>query len=129
MVSIVLTSAFSTSVIFPLFIAIADRFIASPLPKWAVPPSNKIFLELDFAGVSWPIKKPDEDDIKYNERVSRWQQLTNDNYNKAEIIIAKQRHGPIGSIKMHFDANYTKFSDLTTKDYDTIIEWLIIQVF
>ena len=69
-----------------------------------------------------PIRKSEEDDVKYNERVSRWQQLTNDNYNKAEIIIAKQRHGPIGSIKMHFDANYTKFSDLTTKDYDNIIE-------
>ena len=69
-----------------------------------------------------PIRKSEEDDLKYNERVSRWQQLTNDNYNKAEIIIAKQRHGPIGSIKMHFDANYTKFSDLTTKDYDSIIE-------
>ena len=69
-----------------------------------------------------PIRKSEEDDLKYNERVSRWQQLTNDNYNKAEIIIAKQRHGPIGSIKMHFDANYTKFSDLTTKDYDNIIE-------
>ncbi len=69
-----------------------------------------------------PIRKSEEDDLKYNERVSRWQQLTNDNYNKAEIIIAKQRHGPIGTIKMHFDANYTKFSDLTTKDYDNIIE-------
>ena len=69
-----------------------------------------------------PIRKSEEDDLKYNERVSRWQQLTNDNYNKAEIIIAKQRHGPIGSIKMQFDANYTKFSDLTTKDYDNIIE-------
>ncbi len=69
-----------------------------------------------------PIRKSEEDDLKYNDRVSRWQQLTNDNYNKAEIIIAKQRHGPIGSIKMHFDANYTKFSDLTTKDYDNIIE-------
>ena len=69
-----------------------------------------------------PIRKSEEDDLKYNERVSRWQQLTNDNYNKAEIIIAKQRHGPIGSIKMHFDANYTKFSDLTTKDYDNMIE-------
>ena len=69
-----------------------------------------------------PIRKSDEDEMKYNERVSRWQQLTNENYNKAEIIIAKQRHGPIGSIKMHFDANYTKFSDLTTKDYDNIIE-------
>ncbi len=69
-----------------------------------------------------PIRKSEEDDMRYNERVSRWQQLTNENYNKAEIIIAKQRHGPIGSIKMHFDANYTKFSDLTTKDYDNIIE-------
>ncbi len=69
-----------------------------------------------------PIRKSEEDEMKYNERVSRWQQLTNENYNKAEIIIAKQRHGPIGSIKMHFDANYTKFSDLTTKDYDNIIE-------
>ncbi len=69
-----------------------------------------------------PIRRSEEDDMKYNERVSRWQQLTNENYNKAEIIIAKQRHGPIGSIKMHFDANYTKFSDLTSKDYDNIIE-------
>ncbi len=69
-----------------------------------------------------PIRKSDEDDIKYNERVSRWQQLTNDSYNKAEVIIAKQRHGPIGSIKMHFDANFTKFSDLNNKDYDNIIE-------
>ncbi len=69
-----------------------------------------------------PIRKPEEDDLKYSERVSRWQQLNNDSYNKAEIIIAKQRHGPIGSIKMHFDANYTKFSDLTTKDYDNIME-------
>ena len=69
-----------------------------------------------------PIRKSEEDESKYNDRVSRWQQLTNDSYNKAEIIIAKQRHGPIGSIKMHFDANYTKFSDLNNKDYDNIIE-------
>ncbi len=69
-----------------------------------------------------PIKKPEEDEIKYNERMSRWQQLNEDSYNKAEIIIAKQRHGPIGSIKMHFDSNFTKFSDLSNKDYDNIIE-------
>ncbi len=69
-----------------------------------------------------PIRKPEEDDIKYNERMSRWQQLTDESYNKAEIIIAKQRHGPIGTIKMHFDANFTKFSDLSSEDYDNIIE-------
>ena len=40
----------------------------------------------------------------------------------AEIIIAKQRHGPIGTIKTHFDPNFTKFSDLTRTDYDNIIE-------
>ena len=69
-----------------------------------------------------PIRKPEEDDIKYNERMSRWQQLTDDSYNKAEIIVAKQRHGPIGTIKMHFDANFTKFSDLSNEEYDNIIE-------
>ncbi len=69
-----------------------------------------------------PIRKSDEDDIKYNERMSRWQQMTDESYNKAEIIIAKQRHGPIGTIKMHFDANFTKFSDLSNQDYDNIIE-------
>ena len=69
-----------------------------------------------------PIQKPEEDEIKYNERVSRWQQLNDESYNKAEIIIAKQRHGPIGSIKMHFDSRFTKVSDLTTKDYDNILE-------
>ena len=73
-----------------------------------------------------PIRKPEEDDLKYNERMSRWQQLTDDSYNKAEIIIAKQRHGPIGSIKMHFDANFTKFSDLSSEEYDNILEWLKI---
>tara|TARA_B100000575_G_scaffold294471_1_gene310665 strand:+ start:5338 stop:6846 length:1509 start_codon:yes stop_codon:yes gene_type:complete len=69
-----------------------------------------------------PVRKPEEDDIKFNDRTARWIQLTEESYNKAEIIIAKQRHGPIGSIKMHFDANYTKFSDLTNKDYNNIIE-------
>ena len=69
-----------------------------------------------------PIKKPEEDDIKYNERMARWQQLNEETYNKAEIIVAKQRHGPIGSIKMHFDANFTKFSDLSSKEYDNIME-------
>ena len=69
-----------------------------------------------------PIKKPEEDDITYNERMARWQQLNEETYNKAEIIVAKQRHGPIGSIKMHFDANFTKFSDLSSKEYDNIME-------
>ena len=41
----------------------------------------------------------------------------------AEVIIAKQRHGPIGTIKLHFAAETTKFEDfigpehLPSRDY------------
>ena len=32
--------------------------------------------------------------------------------NKAEIIIAKQRHGPIGNVELFFDGRLTKFGNL-----------------
>jgi len=32
--------------------------------------------------------------------------------NEAEVIIGKQRHGPIGTVKLHYDENITKFSNL-----------------
>ena len=33
--------------------------------------------------------------------------------NKAEIIVAKQRHGPTGAIQVHFEKRFTHFTDLT----------------
>jgi replicative DNA helicase len=30
----------------------------------------------------------------------------------AEVIIGKQRHGPIGTVKLSFDENITKFGNL-----------------
>ena len=32
--------------------------------------------------------------------------------NKAEIIVAKQRHGPTGSVNVHFEKRFTHFTDL-----------------
>ena len=32
--------------------------------------------------------------------------------NKAEVIIAKQRHGPVGSVNIHFEKRFTHFTDL-----------------
>ena len=81
-----------------------------------------IFRESYYLERMEPIKKPEEIEEKYQERTSRWQELCEKAHNTAEIIIAKQRHGPIGTIKTHFDSNYTRFSDMNIKDYDNIIE-------
>jgi|TARA_B100001964_G_scaffold45104_1_gene50195 replicative DNA helicase len=67
-----------------------------------------------------PIKKAEEAKEKYDERHHRWRELCESTYNTAEIIIAKQRHGPIGTIKTHFDSNFTKFSNLSVRDYDNV---------
>jgi len=81
-----------------------------------------IFRESYYLERMEPIKKPEEIEEKYQERTSRWQELCEKAHNTAEIIIAKQRHGPIGTIKTHFDSNYTRFSDINIKDYDNIME-------
>jgi replicative DNA helicase len=38
---------------------------------------------------------------------------TDENRGLAELIIAKQRNGPTGTIKLQFDGQYAKFSDLS----------------
>jgi replicative DNA helicase len=37
-------------------------------------------------------------------------------HGKAEIIVAKQRHGPTGPVPLQFDASVTRFSDPVNKD-------------
>jgi len=41
-----------------------------------------------------------------------WQEEMDQLANIAEVIIGKQRHGPIGTVKLHFQAELTKFSNL-----------------
>ncbi len=61
-----------------------------------------------------PEKKPGEDDSKFNDRYQKWQEDLGECSNTAEIIVAKQRHGPIGTVRTFFDSNLTRFSDLDT---------------
>lgn len=53
-------------------------------------------------------KEPAEGTIEH----SKWEAEMEKIYNRAEIIIAKQRHGPIGTIKLFFDGRLTKFGNL-----------------
>lgn len=51
--------------------------------------------------------KPPEDDEKFPE----WQAKAEKLHGRAEVIIGKQRHGPIGTVDLHFEDHFTKFSD------------------
>jgi len=59
-----------------------------------------------------PSRRPEESDEKFNDRHQRWLQRCEEVHNISEVIIAKQRHGPIGTVRLFFDGQYTRFSDL-----------------
>jgi replicative DNA helicase len=46
----------------------------------------------------------------------KWQAEMDAVMGKAEVIIGKQRHGPTGTIQLHFEANVTRFGDLADAD-------------
>lgn len=45
-----------------------------------------------------------------------WLEKISKVYNLAELIVAKQRHGSIGTIKLFFDSNVTRFSNYAKQD-------------
>jgi len=46
-----------------------------------------------------------------------WQMEMEQVHGKAEVIVAKQRHGPIGRALLHFNALLTKFGNLAKPEY------------
>ena len=46
-----------------------------------------------------------------------WQEEMARAYGKAEVIVAKQRHGATGKIRLKFDSRITKFSDAAEEGY------------
>jgi replicative DNA helicase len=63
-------------------------------------------------------KRPGEgDDIKIHEAHEQWARDMDRVYGTAELIVAKQRHGATGKVKMKFDSRVTKFSDPVDEGY------------
>jgi replicative DNA helicase len=59
-----------------------------------------------------PGRRPEEAEDKFNTRYADWHVRLAEVTNTAEAIIAKQRHGPVGAVRLYFDGQYTKFGDL-----------------
>ena len=51
------------------------------------------------------------------EKHIEWQERMSKVHNIAEVIVAKQRHGPIGTERFFFDSNVTRFGDLAPGSY------------
>jgi replicative DNA helicase len=59
-----------------------------------------------------PARRPEENDERFNKRYEEWVQRGNEAAGKAEVIVAKQRHGPTGSVRLSFEGEFTRFGNL-----------------
>jgi len=53
-----------------------------------------------------------DNEEKFHDAHDKWQRDMDRVHNKAELFIAKQRHGPTGKIDLFFEAEFTRFADL-----------------
>ena len=54
-------------------------------------------------------EKPGDHDL---EKMAAWQDEMERLHGKAEVIIGKQRHGPIGTVELSFEGRFTRFGNL-----------------
>jgi replicative DNA helicase len=70
-----------------------------------------IFREEYYLERGAPTQSQHENDDHYMKKIERWEQRIEETRNLAEVITAKQRHGPIGTQKLYFDGRFTRFAD------------------
>jgi replicative DNA helicase len=54
-------------------------------------------------------EKPGDHDL---EKMAQWQDEMERLHGRAEIVIGKQRHGPIGTVELSFEGRFTRFGNL-----------------
>ncbi len=70
-----------------------------------------IFREEYYLDKDKPQRDFDEDSTHYSDKFEKWQEKKSEVENIAEVIVAKQRHGPTDSINLYFDGALTRFAD------------------
>lgn len=54
-------------------------------------------------------EKPGDHDL---EAMAKWQEEMERLHGRAEVVIGKQRHGPIGTVELSFEGRFTRFGNL-----------------
>jgi len=78
-----------------------------------------VFREDYYVGSREPKVPRGDDDMKAHEAHAAWQAEMEQVYGLAELIIAKQRHGATGKVRLRFEPKITKFSDLAQGEYQS----------
>jgi replicative DNA helicase len=81
------------------------RTCANPARSSKTPTSMFVFREEYYLSNKEPRPAP--------TNTTKWQVEMAAVHGKAEIIIGKQRHGPTGTVQLQFEAQVTRFDDLT----------------
>ena len=76
-----------------------------------------VFREEYYVAAREPKRPIDGDDAKTFEAHESWARDMERAYGLSELIIAKQRHGATGKVKLRFDAKITRFSDYIEEGY------------
>src|SRR5687767_4597892 len=70
-----------------------------------------VYREEYYVASRQPREAGEGDDSKAIQAFQEWQEEMNRVYGLAELIVAKQRHGATGKVRLKFDAKITRFSD------------------
>jgi replicative DNA helicase len=71
-----------------------------------------IFREEYYLDRDKPVQHQSETDDHFLKKIEVWERRLDETRNLAEIIISKQRHGPIGVVNLMFQGAYTRFGNL-----------------
>lgn len=63
-----------------------------------------------------PARKADEGEDRFMERYRLWEERCEKAHNIAEAIVAKQRLGPVGTVRLWFDGARGRFGDLARQE-------------
>ena len=63
-----------------------------------------------------PKQKQNETPEHLQQRIAEWQKRDRETANLAEVIIGKQRHGPVGTVKLFWNGQYAQFGNLANEE-------------